>query len=567
MSGSHSGTVPSDRPIPHGTSCIAGTRRLLLLTGGFGGSGSEVSGVIQVQGGTGIGLVLAAMLCPVLTLVILARYRAAVGRSMQARVGAAPAPAPALSRPNAPGSAWLQVYPAGRPPASGPLADLAHARVRRTVAWYVVAGLVFALVAALVENLLLVGWIEPWPITVSVFEYVWPLVLTVAFVAGLPTRQTLLLVAGYALAGLLLTGGSAIGARAVAIGWGTNALVPTLIILAVAARPLRAVGPFLAPSAVAAGGALAAGGVLAGWLADAGLGPIVALLLAATVIVLGSGLGLLAIPLAARRYRRKAASDQSLLVDQWWLLFSVVHTALALNRGPVPAAMLLPYLGYRVVIGVGRRRAGRDAARYRSVQLLLLRVFGDRGRSQWLMRDLGIHWRHIGSIEMIAGPDLVSENLEPHEFLDFLLGRLSRQFITTPDDLRHRLAAMDLRPDADGRFRVNEFCCHDDTWRPTLKALVGVADVILVDLRGLSRARQGVVYEIKQLAGFGLLGRVVALVDHTTDLPFLQETLDLAGAPGLRTVEVVGRRTAPRELLAHLEWAVPRPADRPPAAG
>lgn len=523
--------------------------------------------MVAVQGGTGIGLVLAALLCPVLTVIILARFRAAVGRSMQARVGAAATPPPARSRANPPGSAWLQVGPAGRPPARGPLAVLAHRRVRRTIAWYAAAGLAAALVAALVQNLLLVGWREPWPIAVSVFAHVWPLVLTVGLVAGLSRRRTLLLLAGYALVGLLLTGGTAGGVLAVAVGWGVDALVPTVILLAVAARSLRAVGPFLAPSVVVAGVAAAAGGGLAVRLADAGLDPVVALALAVTAAGLGGGLGLLAVPLVARRYRRKAAGDQSLLVDQWWLLFSVVHTALALGHGPVAAAMLLPYLGYRVVVGIGRRRAGRDAARYRPVQLLLLRVFGDRGRSQWLMRDLGIHWRHIGSIAMIAGPDLVAENLEPHEFLDFLLRRLPRRFISTPEDLRRRLAAMDVRPDADGRFRVNEFCCHEDTWRPTLDALVGVADVVLVDLRGLAPARQGVVYEIEQLAGLGLLDRVVALVDRTTVLPFLQETLDRAGAPGLRTVEVVGRRTAPGELLAHLERALPRPAHRAPAAG
>jgi hypothetical protein len=512
-----------------------------------------------VQGGTGIGLVLAALLCPVLTLIVLARFRAAVGRSMRARVGAAMTPLPALSRSNASRSASLQVYPAGLPPTRGPLAILAHARARQTIVWYVAAGLFAALVAALVQNLLLKDWLGLWPIAVSVFEHVWPLVLTVAFVAGLSKRQTLLLLGGYAIGGLLLTGGSAIGALAVAIGWGTNALVPTLIILAVAAPPLRAVGPFLAPSAVAAGVALAEGSILAGWLAAAGLNPVGALLLATTAIGLGSALGLLAIPLVARRYRRKAASDQSLLVDQWWLLFSVVHTALALSSGLVAAAMLLPYLGYRVVVGIGRRRAGRDAVRYRPVRLLLLRVFGDRNRSQWLMRNLSIYWRNIGSVEMIAGTDLASENLEPHEFLDFLLGRLSRQFITTPEDLQHRLAALDLRPDADGRFRVNEFWCHDDTWRPTLNALIGAADVILVDLRGLSQVRQGVVYEINQLAALGLLDRVVALVDHTTDMPFLQDTLDRSGAPGLRAIEVVGPLTAPGDLLAHLEWAVAAP--------
>jgi hypothetical protein len=519
--------------------------------------------VVAIQGGIGIGLVLAALLCPILTVIILAWFRAAVRRSMKARVGVAATSPPPPSRSNAPGSAWLKVCPAGQPPARGPLVDLAHARVRRTTAWYVAAGLVFALVAALVQE----GWGgHPSRIAGPMFGYVWPLVLTVVFVAGLSRRRTLLLLAGYALVGLLISRGSPVGVLSLAVLWGVNALVPTLFILAVAARPLRAVGPFLAPSVVAAGVAMAAGGGLAGWLADAGLNPIAALVLAVMVIGLGGGLGLLTIPLVARRYRRKAASDQSLLVDQWWLLFSVVHTALSLDRGPIAVAMLLPYVGYRVVVGIGRRRAGREAARYRPVQLLLLRVFGDRGRSQWLMRDLGVHWRHIGSIEMIAGPDLISENMEPHEFLDFLLRRLSRRFIITPDDLRHRLAAMDLRPDADGRFRVNEFYCHDDTWQPTLNALVGVADIILVDLRGLARARQGVVYEINQLASLGLLGRVVALVDHTTDLPFLQETLDLAGAPGLRTVEVAGRRAAPGELLAHLEWVMSHPTHRVPAA-
>src|SRR4029079_4242305 len=102
------------------------------------------------------------------------------------------------------------------------------------------------------------------------FGYVWPLVLTVVFVAGLSRRRTLLLLAGYALVRLLISRGSTVGVFSVAVLWGVNALVPTLFILAVAARPLRAVGPFLAPSVVAAGVAMAVGGGLAGWLADTG---------------------------------------------------------------------------------------------------------------------------------------------------------------------------------------------------------------------------------------------------------------------------------------------------------
>jgi hypothetical protein len=49
--------------------------------------------------------------------------------------------------------------------------------------------------------------------------------------------------------------------------------------------------------------------------------------------------------------------------------------------------------------------------------------------SQRLFDALDKHWRHVGSIQMIAGPDLATTTVEPHEFLDFLRGRLARRFI------------------------------------------------------------------------------------------------------------------------------------------
>ena len=41
-----------------------------------------------------------------------------------------------------------------------------------------------------------------------------------------------------------------------------------------------------------------------------------------------------------------------------------------------------------------------------------------------MFRALSLRWLRAGSIDMIAGPDLVSSALEPHEFLDFVGGRL-----------------------------------------------------------------------------------------------------------------------------------------------
>jgi hypothetical protein len=170
-----------------------------------------------------------------------------------------------------------------------------------------------------------------------------------------------------------------------------------------------------------------------------------------------------------------------------------------------------------------------------------------------LLRDLTVHWRWVGSVELITGTDLATELLEPHEFLDYLRGRLRRHFVRGPADLARRLDELDLRPDLDGRYRINELLCHDDTWRPALAALVHEVDAVLIDLRGLTPQRTGVVYEIEHLVAEVPLRRVVALADATTDQGVLRWALDRAAAqapgdapfrddpePALRTVALTG---------------------------
>ena len=141
------------------------------------------------------------------------------------------------------------------------------------------------------------------------------------------------------------------------------------------------------------------------------------------------------------------------------------------------------------------------------------------------MRGIGRSWRHIGSIQLIAGPDLALANLEPHEFIDFVSGRLSREFISNATDLRERMDQAQGRPDPDGRFRVNEFFCHDDTWRATLQALARSSDAVLMDLRGFSRDRSGCIYELGQLLELVPLRHITLLVDRTTDHALLASTL------------------------------------------
>jgi hypothetical protein len=87
---------------------------------------------------------------------------------------------------------------------------------------------------------------------------------------------------------------------------------------------------------------------------------------------------------------------------------------------------------------------------------------------------------------MIGGPDLAVVNVEPDEFLRFVSGDLGEMFIDTPAGLQGRVETLRVRPDPDGRHRVDELFCYDDTWRLTVVALLERSHAVLMDLRGVS---------------------------------------------------------------------------------
>jgi hypothetical protein len=163
-------------------------------------------------------------------------------------------------------------------------------------------------------------------------------------------------------------------------------------------------------------------------------------------------------------------------------------------------------------------------------RLLVLRVFALGARGERLFAGVTTHWRYVGSVQLVAGPDLATTTVEPHEFLDFVHGRLAGRFIDGPATLARRLAAMDLQPDRDARYRINDFFCFDDAWRATVSRLARDSDAVLVDLRGFSRTNAGVVFELTTLTDVVPLGRVVMAIDGTTDEAFLRGTVEQARA-------------------------------------
>jgi hypothetical protein len=220
-----------------------------------------------------------------------------------------------------------------------------------------------------------------------------------------------------------------------------------------------------------------------------------------------------------------------MMAGVWWLLFTLWESVLSL--GPrsriefVPLG-LLAFGVFVVLQRLGLRPLARATRRTPNVRLLLLRTFGARGRSERLLRALGLHWRYIGSIQMIAGTDLASASVEPHQFLDFVTGRLRRQFVSSEDDLERRLGSLDLAPDPDGRFRINQLFGHDDTWQAALARLVALSDAVVMDLRGFSSRHSGCIHEIQQLVNLVPAGRVVLLYDASTDLPLLEHSVHRA---------------------------------------
>jgi hypothetical protein len=141
---------------------------------------------------------------------------------------------------------------------------------------------------------------------------------------------------------------------------------------------------------------------------------------------------------------------------------------------------------------------------------------------------VGKHWRTAGSIQMIAGPDLATSTVEPHEFLDFVTGKIARRFIDSGQTLDLRIEQMDLRADSDARFRVTEFFCHDDTWKVTLSRLADESDAVLMDLRSFSRSNAGCIFEINELFNVVPLRRIVFVIDDSTDQQFMRETMQAA---------------------------------------
>jgi hypothetical protein len=253
-----------------------------------------------------------------------------------------------------------------------------------------------------------------------------------------------------------------------------------------------------------------------------------------------------------RHYEAKRFSDVQLLARAWWLMFlaSLMLEILAKKDGALWA--LLPCAAaYPVFVAVNRYafRPVRAASETRAPRtLLLLRVFGHTARTEKLFDRIGARWRYFGPITMIAAPDVVARSIDPAEFLQYMLGSVEESFVRSAEDLQWRLQTLDMKRDPDGRFRINDFCCADTTWRATVTALMERADVVLMDLRGITSQQRGCEFELRELPARLPPQRIVLVIDSVTDRGFVRAALGHA-ADAVQFYEMDKLRPAATDTL------------------
>jgi len=407
--------------------------------------------------------------------------------------------------------------------------------------------------------------ILPFRTLVFFLVYAFPIVLTVNIVAPVSRRSKFVIAAIYFFLYAFVSVAAVVIFPEVkltdpAMLWIVTNLPGTLLLPAVLTRKIRAVGPlvliflFLAILGSQLVIAVAASNdallhFIMDFAANFGLGAYAVffgLLLLGFIALIP--VGWLFLRWIGWRYEKKKINDQSITLDAVWLSFGVVNSLLMVFNGlGWIFSGFLAFLIYKIVVRIGfalyKLSAGSVAD---AKKLLVLRVFALGRRSERLFGAIEMHWRYAGSVQLIAGPDLATSTLEPHEFLAFVSRKLGRRFIDGAQTLDQRFSEMDVLPDYDGRFRVNDFFCHDDTWKMVLSRLVCENDAVIMDLRGFSAQNAGCLFEINELVNTVHVEQIVFIIDEQTNGQFLLQNFQNSWAQMRSTSP--NARSAPARL-------------------
>jgi hypothetical protein len=274
-------------------------------------------------------------------------------------------------------------------------------------------------------------------------------------------------------------------------------------------------------------------------------------------------------------YRHKRFSDAQLQMLLWFVLIAAPVAAIiyASVRGPTaPPLPLLASISILTTAVAYRWLAHRLPPPHRPpVTLLLLRVFGRSRQGERLLDSLASYWRFVGPVCMIAGPDLAKAYVEPPELAAFLSRKLRGGFIADTASLARSITEIDLAPDPDTRYRVNELFCAGEIWVTAARILIQRCDVVLIDLREFRAGRLGTATELRMLSSLGALERTIVIVGEKTDMSAVKDTIGTSlraidDQPHLRIVNDVDSLSAYELFSKVVEVILPDPVSSRPSA-
>lgn len=479
-------------------------------------------------------------LAVVLSWATLKLYRRAVNKAMRHSAGAAiPVPVHGGSSEHLPAAPltlkFLEVDRNDERSAAASLRQRSSSALRRMGAIYALAGSTHAAVVTALVFFFNQIEFSPVRFTAAWLVYAWPIIPVLALTAVGQRNTKVWILGGYFVALLLLdtvlqASGRVEGASMPLLYlWALLMAPPTLLLWLFGNRALRCVGLI---------GLLVAFALALAWFGSFQvLGCLVLSTRSPTLldwftplrvlIALSAGVAIwLWLRYLALRLRRAETSDLMLTVDSWWLLITLVEM-LQVSPGLQAAApiVLLAFVVYKLIVAAGLRWSRKHAADARAPNLLMLRVFGHARRTERLLDEVGLRWRYVGPINLIAGTDIATSFLDPDELIQFLSGRLGDAYIADGPMLTAKLQRAAGGVSADGRHALNEFFCRDNTWRACVHALAARSDAVLMDLRGFAAASRGCEFELGLLLEHVALEKVTFLVDRSTDAAHLERAL------------------------------------------
>jgi hypothetical protein len=230
-----------------------------------------------------------------------------------------------------------------------------------------------------------------------------------------------------------------------------------------------------------------------------------------------------------------------------------------------PWVVLFGFALYLTVLHTLSHRIWAARAGCPGKQLLFLRVFGKADKREKLFFLLDDTWRRVGRIDLIAGADLATRTMGSLMLEAFLLRRTDAQFLKTDEDVDRRLKHLNSELEGDSRYPINAIYCYATAWQRVVAQLAPTSDAVLMDLRGFTTNNQGCTFELTSIIQQVPLGRIILLIDASSDYEALEEVAHTAWAclpsnspnacqraPTLRALNITSRPKDSRTLFALL---------------